>query len=86
MKGNTVSFVFSGRPNYQDWDTNMYTIPIVPRHIWSGYSATEITTGNTDTESRWSAPGPFRYGAGKGTSGRSSGTAGTTGGRRRRSG
>ena len=69
VKGNTVSFVFSGRPNYLDWDTNMYTIPIVPRHIWSGYSATEITTGNTDTVSKMVGTGPFRYGAGKGTSG-----------------
>ena len=31
VKGNTVTFVFSGRPNYLDWDTNMYSIPIVPR-------------------------------------------------------
>ena len=69
VKGNTVSFVFSGRPNYLDWATNMYTIPIVPRHIWSGYSATEITTGNTDTVSKMVGTGPFRYGAGKGTSG-----------------
>ena len=58
-----------GRPNYLDWATNMYSIPIVPRHIWSGYSATEITTGNTDTVSKMVGTGPFRYGAGKGTSG-----------------
>ena len=69
VKGNTVTFVFTGRPNYLDWDTNMYSIPIVPRHIWSSYSATEITTGNTDTVSKMVGTGPFRYGAGKGTSG-----------------
>src|SRR5260221_1021994 len=34
-KGNTVSFNFKGVPNYQDWDTNMYNIPIVPKHVWS---------------------------------------------------
>ena len=34
VKGNTVSFVFAGEPNYLDWDTNMYSIPIVPRHVW----------------------------------------------------
>jgi peptide/nickel transport system substrate-binding protein len=69
VKGNVVSFNFKGTPNYQDWDTNMYSIPIVPRHIWSSYSATEITTGNTDDVSKMVGTGPFKYGAGKGTSG-----------------
>jgi peptide/nickel transport system substrate-binding protein len=68
-KGNVVSFNFKGVPNYQDWDTNMYTIPIVPRHIWSGYSATDITTGNTDDPAKMVGTGPFKYGAGAGTSG-----------------
>jgi len=67
-KGNVVSFNFEGVPNYQDWDTNMYTIPIVPKHIWSGYSATEITTGNTDSPSKQVGTGPFKYGAGAGSS------------------
>ena len=53
-------------PNYLDWDTNMYSIPIVPMHVWKSYSATEITTGNTDTVSKMVGTGPFRYGAGKG--------------------
>ena len=48
VKGNVVSFGFRGKPNYLDWDTNMYSSPIVPQHIWKSYSATEITTGNTD--------------------------------------
>jgi peptide/nickel transport system substrate-binding protein len=69
VKGNVVSFNFKGTPNYQDWDTNMYSIPIVPKHIWSSYSATEITTGNTDDVSKMVGTGPFKYGAGKGTSG-----------------
>jgi peptide/nickel transport system substrate-binding protein len=69
VRGNTVSFNFKGTPNYQDWDTNMYSIPIVPRHVWSSYSATEITTGNTDDVSKMVGTGPFKYGAGKGTSG-----------------
>jgi len=46
--GNVVRFVFKGTPDYQDWDFRLYSVPIVPRHIWSGYSATEITTGNAD--------------------------------------
>ena len=48
-RGNVVTFHFRGTPNYQEWDFNMYSIPIVPRHVWSKYSATEITTGNTPT-------------------------------------
>ena len=64
--GRTVKFNFKGTPNYQDWDTNMYSIPIVPRHIWSSYSATEIVTGNTDK--KFVGTGPFTYGAGKGAS------------------
>ena len=66
-KGNVVSFNFKGVPNYQDWDTNMYTIAIVPKHIWKNYSATDITTGNTD-DRKFVGTGPFTYGAGKGTS------------------
>jgi peptide/nickel transport system substrate-binding protein len=69
VKGNTVSFVFKNAPNYLDWDTNIYSIPIVPKHIWSSYSATDITTGNTDDVSKMVGTGPFKYGAGKGTSG-----------------
>jgi peptide/nickel transport system substrate-binding protein len=65
-RGNVVSFNFKGVPNYQDWDTNMYSIPIVPRHVWSRYSATEITTGNADES--FVVTGPFSYAAGKGGS------------------
>jgi peptide/nickel transport system substrate-binding protein len=66
--GNTVRFVFKGTPDYQDWDFRMYSVPIVPRHIWSGYSATEITTGNADEVSKMVGTGPFKYAAGKGSS------------------
>jgi peptide/nickel transport system substrate-binding protein len=67
-KGNVVTFVFGGKPNFQEWDFNMYSIPIVPRHVWSGYSATEITTGNTDDTSKQIGTGPFTYAAGAGGS------------------
>ena len=67
-KGNVVTFKFSGTPNYQEWDFNMYSIPIVPQHIWSGYSATEITTGNTDDTKKQVGTGPFTYAAGAGGS------------------
>ena len=65
-KGNKVTFTFGGRPNYQDWDTILYTMAMVPKHIWSKYSATEITTGNADKS--FVGTGPFTYGAGKGSS------------------
>jgi len=68
VKGNKVSFTFTGKPNYLDWNTLIYTLPIVPKHIWSGYSATEITTGNTDDTSKMVGTGPFVYGGGKGGS------------------
>ncbi|MFN8223600.1 MAG: ABC transporter substrate-binding protein [Gaiellales bacterium] len=68
-KGNTVSFNFKGVPNYQDWDTNMYTIPIVPQHVWKGLSATEITTGNVNKDGQLVGTGPYKYGAGAGTTG-----------------
>jgi peptide/nickel transport system substrate-binding protein len=67
VKGNAVSFVFSGKPNYLDWETNLYSWGIVPQHLWKNYSATEITTGNTDKY--MVGTGPFTYTAGKGTSG-----------------
>jgi len=67
VKGNAVSFVFTGKPNYLDWNTNIYSWGIVPQHLWKNYSATDITTGNTDKY--MVGTGPFMYGAGKGTSG-----------------
>ena len=35
-RGNTVTFHFRGTPNYQEWDSNMYSIPIVPRQSGRG--------------------------------------------------
>jgi peptide/nickel transport system substrate-binding protein len=65
-KGNVVTFHFKGHPNFQDWDTTLYTMAVVPRHVWSQYSPTEITTGNADKA--FVGTGPFTYAAGKGTS------------------
>jgi peptide/nickel transport system substrate-binding protein len=66
--GNVVRFNFKGTPNYQEWDSRLYNTPIVPRHVWSGYSPKDITTGNADDTSKMVGTGPFKYGAGKGTS------------------
>ena len=64
----TVSFRFRGTPNYQQWDFYRYNVPIAPQHIWKGYSATQVTTGNNDNMSRLIGTGPFVYGGGKGSS------------------
>ena len=64
----TVRFRFRGTPNYQQWDWYRYNIPIAPQHIWKGYSATAVTTGNNDNMSRLIGTGPFVYGGGKGSS------------------
>jgi peptide/nickel transport system substrate-binding protein len=64
----TVRFRFRGTPNYQQWDWYRYNIPIAPQHIWKGYSATQITTGNNDNMARLIGTGPFVYGGGKGSS------------------
>ena len=65
---HTVVFHFGGTPNYQEWDSNLYNIAIVPRHIWRSYSTTEIVSGNTANPRRQIGTGPFRYGAGAGGS------------------
>jgi len=32
-------------PLYQEWDNNLYNIPIVPKHLWEGRTEEEITAG-----------------------------------------
>lgn len=45
---NTVVVTFS-KPQYQQWANWLYNWPIVPQHIWSKYSATEVvTSANTN--------------------------------------
>jgi peptide/nickel transport system substrate-binding protein len=67
-KGRTVTFHFRGTPNYQEWDSNRYTVPIVPRHIFKGYSAKELVSGNASNTKKIVGTGPFKYGGGAGGS------------------
>ena len=67
-KGRVVTFHFSGTPTYQEWDTNRYSIAIVPKHIWQGYTPTQIVSGNTSSRSKLVGTGPFTYGGGAGGS------------------
>jgi peptide/nickel transport system substrate-binding protein len=67
-KGRTVTFHFRGTPNYQEWDSNRYSVPIVPRHIFKGYSAKELVSGNASNVKKIVGTGPFKYGGGAGGS------------------
>jgi len=67
-RGRTVTFHFRGVPNYQEWDSNRYTVPVVPMHIWKGYSEKEIVSGNTANARKLIGTGPFVYGGGIGGS------------------
>src|SRR5829696_266275 len=67
-RGRTVTFRFRGVPNYQEWDSNRYTVPIVPRHIFRAYSAKELVSGNASNTRRIVGTGPFTYGGGAGGS------------------
>ena len=44
--GNTVVFTFAGKPGYQQFDFYRYNVVIVPQHVFSKFSRTELTTGN----------------------------------------
>jgi peptide/nickel transport system substrate-binding protein len=67
-RGRTVTFRFSGTPNYQEWDSNRYTVPIVARHIFRSYSAKEIVSGNASNTGKIVGTGPFKYAGGAGGS------------------
>jgi peptide/nickel transport system substrate-binding protein len=67
-KGNLVSFHFKGKPNYPNWDYDLYNVAIVPQHIWKDFSAKDIATGNNDKPADMVGTGPFVYGAGAGSS------------------
>ena len=84
-RGRTVTFHFRGTPNYQEWDSNRYTVPSC-RDTSKGYSEKEIVSGNTANVRKASAPGRSSTAAASAASRRSSGTGVTAGGRRRRTG
>lgn len=54
-----VEFRFD-RPNYQEWQTILYDIPIVPEHVWSEVPKEDIDdVSNKDMV----ASGPYTYGS-----------------------
>ena len=40
-----VQFNFTDEPLYQEFDNNLYNIPIVPKHLWEDRTEEEITIG-----------------------------------------
>ena len=61
--GNTVVFTFAGKPGYQQFDFYRYNIAIVPQHVFSKYSKTDLTTGNLDAN-KVVGSGPYKYQSG----------------------
>jgi peptide/nickel transport system substrate-binding protein len=59
--GNKVVFHFGKSPNYQEWDFYLFNVPIVPKHIWSKYSANEIVSGNLSNVKNLVGTGPYKY-------------------------
>ncbi|MFI6344120.1 ABC transporter substrate-binding protein [Streptomyces sp. NPDC050560] len=43
----TVRFSFE-QPHYQEWDFDLYGIPIVPKHVWGGRSEKDVLNGVND--------------------------------------
>jgi peptide/nickel transport system substrate-binding protein len=65
VKGNTLIFKFGARPGYQQFDFYRFNVAIVPQHIFSRYSKTQIATGNL--KKPIVGTGPYVYKSGIGT-------------------
>jgi peptide/nickel transport system substrate-binding protein len=63
--GNNVVFTFAGTPAYQEFDFYRFNVAIVPQHVFKGYSATDITTGNLEN-GKIVGTGPYVYQSGIG--------------------
>ena len=68
VKGNTVSFVFAGKPNYLDWNTDhLHAADRAPAHL-EGLQRHRDHDGQHRRHSKMVGTGPFTYGGGKGGS------------------
>jgi peptide/nickel transport system substrate-binding protein len=63
LKGNRVVFSFAGKPGYQQFDFYRFNVAIVPQHVFSKFSNTDLTTGNL-TEPSIVGTGPYLYQSG----------------------
>jgi len=44
VDSSTLDFKFK-TPLYQEWDNNLYNVPILPQHLWASKSLTDVATG-----------------------------------------
>ena len=66
--GNTVVFKFTGKPAIGEFDFYRFNVVVVPQHIFSHYSLTDIATGNLGDTSKLVGTGPYLYKSGVGAS------------------
>jgi len=68
VSGNKLIFSFRGTPGYQQFDFYRFNVAVVPQHVFSKYSNTEIATGNLGSPRNIVGTGPYRYESGVGAS------------------
>jgi peptide/nickel transport system substrate-binding protein len=62
--GNRLTFRFAGTPGYQQFDFYRFMVAVVPQHVFSKYSKTEIATGNMSNPKNIVGTGPYVYQSG----------------------
>ena len=62
--GNKLTFRFAGTPGYQQFDFYRFMVAVVPQHVFSKYSNTEIATGNMSNPKNIVGTGPYVYQSG----------------------
>jgi len=63
VSGNNVVFSFAGKPGYQEFDFYRFNVAVVPQHVFSKFSNTDLTTGNLTSQSIVGT-GPYVYQSG----------------------
>jgi peptide/nickel transport system substrate-binding protein len=63
VSGNNVVFSFAGKPGYQEFDFYRFNVAVVPQHVFSKFSNTDLTTGNLTSQSLVGT-GPYLYQSG----------------------
>ena len=66
VSGNQVVFKFGAKPGYQQFDFYRFNVAVVPKHIFSKYTATQIATDNLANPKKLVGTGPYLYQSGVG--------------------
>lgn len=64
VSGNDVVFTFAGTPGVQQFDFYRFNVAIVPQHVFSAYSSTDLATGNLSDPKKIVGTGPYLYQSG----------------------